>query len=293
MKILIHWSLLIFGLLIIGASKSQDPVNRKRPTPYKILQSVKERYHSYNKLEVKARKTLDIKVTSPVSKHHKAGHSFIYFASEPMGEIRFASKRKDGQRLIISNGKAVWDYSSRLNAYTKKKPSFSQSAKDHIENEFKGMSIYNYVKNFARAFNPLADSIKKVTGPGQDTIIMPDSSRRKVLKINITYAQDSLFFAGLLKGFKANPSFSVINIENSPVTFWIDPNIPVVLRESFGGSFEVKKSTTNSGFTMKFAMRQDIYFTSVNLHPTFSDTTFVFHPPEGAKRVKKLKASKK
>jgi outer membrane lipoprotein-sorting protein len=264
--------------ILIGCNRSQYPVKPKTQTPREILQAVKKRYHTHSKLEVHAFRIARMIIKG--AKYQYGLNDSAYFARKLPRKMRFETKNakdKKWNNLLISDGNTVWHYSSLLNAYTENKYAVSKEEDAQIEKEFKKMKV----KKFMRAFNPLADSIQKITALGPDTLIMPDSSRHKALKIKVKYAADSATSDGGLKKMGA------VYMKILPTLYWIDPQTSTVLCEKFGILFGTKRKS-KKGFTWKSGDLFDIFYTSVNLHPSFGDSTFAFQPPNGAARVKDL-----
>jgi peroxiredoxin/outer membrane lipoprotein-sorting protein len=289
MNMLKKWDWLILGIILMGFIQLPCTALQSQ-TSRQILESVKKHYQSHNKLELKAKTSIHINIKSEVMSRHRTVHNSLYFASASPGKIRLESKGKKGRGLTISDGNTVWHYLSQLNEYTKKKYAIMQTGITNLGKEFKALNLRNnFIRNVPRAFNPLTDSIEKILSLGRDTLIMPDSSRRIASKINVTYLQDSSALSKGIKKLKKNPIFSIKNIKRFPTTFWIDPKSDMVLRESFGGSVEMVPRQKKT-MVVQFEFRNDIYYTSVDLHPTLADSLFVFQPPKGTKKVKRLNA---
>lgn len=286
MKDLTFGVLFIFGIIISGCSKSQYPTKQTNPknlTPRELLQAVKQHYQEHNRLEVKAKGKIRINLKSKRMKRQNVVHSTMYFASSPPGKFRIRFKDNKSEDIVVSNGTIVWHYFSLGNKYSKKKYEVPQNGNASLSWKIKtfGSNFY-LMQRVRRAFNPLADSIMGISAVSQDTIKMPDSTFRKTLKINVKYVRDSLDRVGALIINRRNSKVSIKDKTRFPFTFWIDPETKDVIRESFGKSIKVAVGKKKDN-TLQMVAHNDIYFTSVNFHPNFTDSTFIFKPPKGVR----------
>lgn len=195
-KITIPAILLVFGFLLAGCNKSQYPSKQVQPenlTPRDVLHLVKQRYHGHHRLEVKAKGNIHMNINVMGMTRNRTMHTTLYLALGRAGKLRFKGTNPAGWSLIVSNGDKVWQYISMMGEYTENKYTPLQTGVNHLEKIFKHVKTKNTTAgDLARAFNPFTDSIKSVTGLGQDTLIMPDSSKRKVLKIKVDYVQGKM-----------------------------------------------------------------------------------------------------
>lgn len=287
---------ILFTLVLLVGCSNEVPYLKKRikpktPDTLKVLQKVKQHYHRYKSLEIKAKGLIHINIESEGLKRQQTTRSTMYFASLIPGKFRIVYKDNEAKDIVVSNGNILWRFYSLGNKFTEKKYGILPSESNNLSYEIKTFgSNFFMVQRVRRSLNPLADSILKISPVKRDTLLMPDSSLRKVLKVRVKYAKDSLDLKGAIGVNKSNPKIIIKNKTRLPFTFWIDPKTYNVLRESFGKSikFTPRGKTDNA---VIFAAHNDIYFTSINFHPAFNDSTFVFRLLKSAKKIKVLNGS--
>jgi len=277
MKYFRRWYWLIFLVLFfVNCHTAQHPGKSGDMSARTALKSVKKHFQSIKQLELTAKMDETLKA-GPV---HRSMHFSMNYAIDKPGKIRYEMKHSQDRMLHISNGNTTWSYISNTNEYTKKKASMIQTPGG--SSSPKARNIKKDIKTqFAKIFNPLADSVEKITSLGMDTLTMPDDTKRMALKIQVKYHRN---YKDIKKNLAKNPMIK--RVKFSPTTYWIDTKKRVILRKSDQVEPVFQK---NRGMTEK--IQQNLFFTSYNLHPDFNDTTFNFTPPSGARQVKKLQVS--